>query len=454
MPPIEVKDSTELGTLLGKNVDDIDALKGAVEAQQTVIEQKNAEIAEMQQAIESFAEKLKSVQQLVKAEFGAEKENSEEGKLYRIGAMVNSLVKAEIGSQAEQAEAAQVMKRLKAFPSKNVAGARGQETFSLRPGYEELWRAEMHKHWGGFDAKMKAALSSDPLTSDGSDDTGFYGSYLVPTDLVAELQRIAGEASTMMPLVRHIPVRGITTYIPSTTSTLAFTKVTDQETAKTEDTITFGRSTLTVETYAFWLALTEEMDEDSLIGIGQLVRDMGAEAWAEKFDSLALEDATYGAMYATGINTKTMGDGDSAFSNLSVDYLGEMPNELDSRAKRRGARFFMHPTVWDYPENEKDGNGAYILRSPAEGAPARVRGYNVSLTDGMPSSSDSAASTKFVLFGNPNRIVAGDKIAFEFRVFNQTESTMKYDQIFLRCRVRQAMVTTLPSAFVVLQTAA
>jgi HK97 family phage major capsid protein len=149
-----------------------------------------------------------------------------------------------------------------------------------------------------------------------------------------------------------------------------------------------------------------------------------------------------------------MGTGSKAFSDVTVSDLAKMPNELNTRAKRRGAEFFISPTVWDYLENEKDATGTYLLRTPAEGAPYRVRGYNVVQSDGMPDSGDSAKSTDAVLLGNPRYIVAGDKTSFEFRVFNQTESSMKYDQIYLRCRVRQAMVNTMPSAFVKLTTAA
>jgi HK97 family phage major capsid protein len=452
---IKIKDSESLEAFANETASKLEVVQAVKAQADTLAAELAAEketSAELKRVSDLFEEKIKSLEIMFKSLEGPSKEDSEEGRLYRLGSMVNALVKAHKGAGTERAQAANVMKSIGAFPAKNVAGVGGIETFSLREGYEAKWRQQMHKHFGGY--VPKAALSSDPLTSDGSDEGSFYGSYLVPVDLVAELQRIAADAGAMMNRVTHIPVRGITTYIPTTTDAMAFTMVTDQETAKTEDTITFARSTLTVQTYAFWLALTDEMDEDSLIGIGNLIRTLGGEAWGIKFDELALSDSTYGAMKTSGVNQVIMGTGSKAFSDVTISDLAKMPNELNTRAKRSGAEFFISPTVWDYLENEKDAQGNYLLRTPAEGAPYRVRGYNVVQSDGMPDSGDSAKSTDVVLLGNPRYIVAGDKTSFEFRVFNQTESSMKYDQIYLRCRVRQAMVNTMPSAFVKLTTAA
>ncbi|KKK98418.1 hypothetical protein LCGC14_2642960, partial [marine sediment metagenome] len=259
----------------------------------------------------------------------------------------------------------------------------------------------------------------------------------------------------MMPLVTNRPVRGITTYLPTTTDAFAFVAVTDQETAKTEETLTFSRATLTAITYALWIAITEEVDEDSLISLGALIRTMTTEAWAAKFDSLCLENATYGVIGTSGVNELVMGAGNTGFGNITVTDLDGMIAKLTTRAKRRGARFFFHPTVWDEVVTLTDANGRYIVRERvSEAAPLMVRGYPVSITDGLPGLSDSAISTSFAVFGNPSYIVHGARTGFEFRIFDQMESTMKYDQIVLRARIRSAFVLWAATAWVKLTTAA
>jgi HK97 family phage major capsid protein len=338
----------------------------------------------------------------------------------------------------------QALARLGAVPSVNA----DNDSFRVADGFEKQY-ADMVKR---YTAKTSATISDAPLQS--TDASTYYGSYIVPVDTMAEIMRIATDASAMMGIVTKMPVRGITTYVPTTTDAFAFTKLTNQTTAKTEDTLTLGRATLTVCTYAFWIAITEEMDEDSLVALGAFIRNMGAEAWALKYDQLCLSDSTYGAIKTTGVKQVTMAKGGTAFGGITVDYCNDLVKQLDTRAKRRGARFFMHPTVWDYLVDAKDDNGNYILRQPADSAPLALRGYPVVLTDGMPDSGDSAISTDFVGFGNPAYIINGDKTGFEFRIFDQTMGTMQYDQIYLRCRVRQAFVNAIPTAWAKLTTAA
>jgi hypothetical protein len=63
-------------------------------------------------------------------------------------------------------------------------------------------------------------------------------------------------------------------------------------------------------------------------------------------------------------------------------------------------------------------------------------------------------STAFVAFGNPRYILHGDRMGFEFRVFDNTEGTMQYDRIYLRARLRQGFEVAIPTGFAKLVTSA
>ena len=352
---------------------------------------------------------------------------------YGIGKLVTRMAQAFQGSELAKRELA---KREDLTPTYD----RQEQGFESRP-VEKMETFE----------KTSATISTAPVSGD--DSGTYYGSYLIPVTYAAEVQRVAADASAMMSLVRHIPVRGITTYVPYSTDAMTFTKLTNQQTPKTEDTITFGRATLTVNTYAFWMAVTEEMDEDSLVGVGELVKDMAGEAWGLKFDDLALDDSTYGALALCSPEV-VMDTGDAAYSSVNVDYLDLVIQELTTQTLRQGARFFFHTTVFDHIRNFKNANGDYIFQDAVQAAPATIRGYPFSLSDGMPPNSESSASDSFVLFGNPRHILAGDRVGFEFRIFDNVMGTMQYDQIYLRARVRQAMTLGLTSAMAKLTTAA
>jgi len=434
---IKIETPEELGKLLGELKDKVDATslkveemaKKSEEEPEAVVAQRD-QLEKQGQLIEQLVEKMKTVVIATKARETWKDQDTPLAKAYGLGNFVNWMIRGRNGKSAVAAE--------------EIIKLGGRPMHELQNPDEMIKIGESDKY-----EKDSAEISSAPLRSDATT-----GSYLIPVEYGAELGRIAADTSAMMGLVTHMPMRGITKYLPNTTDALTFTKLTGQTTAKTEDALTFGQVTLTACTYAFWLAITEEMDEDSLIGLGELVRTMAGEAWGNKFDDLALDDSSYGALQDSSVNNLVMDTGDISYSDLDINYLDNLIAELTTQNKRQGARYFFHPTVFDYVRQEKDAQGRYIFQDAVNAAPATIRGYPFTLSDGMPPASESTVSDPFVLFGNPRYIVAGDRVGFEFRVFDQTMGTMQYDQIYLRARVRQAMVTWMPTALAKLTTAA
>ena len=444
MPKIETLEALDAAvTGINEKQDNFSASLAALTELNTA---QAAALEESKTTVLRFEDKIKTLQAVIKDVQKIDSETSQEAHDYRLGKMASLLYADAAKTLGSREEAAKYMTRIGAIPTVGGTAVKDSGPIAVAEGYESRLTNAIKSY-------AKAAVSTDPLSSDDTDTGNFYGSYLVPVDTDANLMRIAADSSAMMGLVTSRPVRGITTYMPTTTDALAFTAVTNQETAKTEDNVTFAKTTLTVVTYALWVAITEEMDEDSLIALGALIRTMATEAWALKFDTLCLSDSTYGAMATSGINQVTMGAGDTTFGSITPTYLDNMIAALTTRAKRRGARFFMHPTVWDTVSNLKNANGDYIVRqNVADPGQPVLKGYPVVLSDGMPST--SAVSTDFVAFGNPAYIVNGTKVGFEFRIFDQTYATMQYDQFFLRARLRQAFALWAPSAWVKLTTAA
>ena len=374
----------------------------------------------------AIIENMKSLTIAAKAKGSWKEQDTPIAACYGIGTFVRHCAEARFGNKG-------ALNKLGEMGSRMVLGDQTTKEVML-PGSEE-----------------KAGLSASPLTGD--DSIGSYnGSYTLPVQYNSEVLRVALDNSAMMGRVRSVPVPAITAYWPTTVDELAFTKLTNQNTDKTEDTLTFGQLTLTTEIYAAFIAIVEEYDEDSLVAIGILVRDMFGEAWGKKFDTLCLSDSTYGAMFTSGILSQVMEVGDSAFSNLDIDDLNDMVPNLTTSAKRAGIEYFMHITNFDTIESEKDADGSYVLRTPAEGAPRRVKGIEVVTTDGMPALADSAPSTAFIALGNPRHIINGTRVPFEFRVYDQTQSNMESGQVFLRVRVRSAFALSNASNWVKLVT--
>jgi HK97 family phage major capsid protein len=439
---IESKD--DMAKAFNETDEAIDSLKAETDAANEKLaaiaaeqEEKAPLLVDLQTTVEDIKTRFESLY-LAKSTNDWKEQDTPEAKAYGLAKIVQAMME---GTMRRSPTAVATLAKYGALGVKDRADTNG-------------W-ANADEEYKGREKSItdtKAGLSSSPMTGD--DSVGSYlGSYVIPVEYRAELERIALDNSAMMSLVRRVTVPGITSYLPYTTDELAFTKLTNQNTDKTEDNLTLARRTLTTEIYAAYVAIVEEFFEDSLVEIGGVIRDMFGEAWGKKFDSLCLEDSTYGAV-ATADNTVTMSTGDSNFDSVEIEDLVDMKQQLDTRAKRNGAMYFMHPEVWDFIEEQLDAQGRYQFGTVNEVAPLRVRSKPVVLTDGMPdNSNDDAVSTRFVGFGNPRYIWNGQRVGFEFRIFDQTQSAMESGQIFLRVRTRQAFVTSMQNAWVALLTA-
>jgi HK97 family phage major capsid protein len=283
------------------------------------------------------------------------------------------------------------------------------------------------------------------------------GSILIPDEIAREILRIPDDPSSMMGLVRNIPmsVRKIT--FPRKLVGATWTWVTNEVTAKTETNPTFDDVDLECETAAAWIAFTEEWGEDNMMDQGAYFQELLRESWQTEFDKQCLNSATapfIGVLQNTGANILNLGAGKTSFASVTFDDLHDLVAKLTTQAKRNGAKFILHTTILDIFKKLKNDDGDYIWEKPAGTTPGTLAGYEYILSDAMPDATDSAVSTAFVAFGNPKHILHGNRVGMEFRIFDQTADTMVYDRLFLRARTRQAFVTGIPDAFAVMKTAA
>jgi HK97 family phage major capsid protein len=408
----EIKDGDSLGTYLAER----EAAEKALSEKQVAIEKK----------VDQDAVKVdKAFGEITSFVKGKWKETEPEHlKEYNFGKIVKLMVDEHSGVRA----ASQELAKLGCKPNREVA-----------PG-----------DWKSDDWEMKSDIGT-PLRGDATT-----GSYLVPTLYASEVMRVALSNSAMMPLVRNVPMANRAIQWPAESTMLSLRWPSTEATAKSQATYTFTYVTLTAYTCAGFVPITEELNEDSMVPLGAYFRDIFGEAWGLEFDTQALvanAAPCTGVMRAASINTVTMALGRTSFVGVIPDDLNLLIAALTTQSKRQGARFIMHPTVLDYLCNVKNDMGDYIVRRATEGRPGSLLGYPFTECDAMPAIADTAAATPFIVFGNPSRILHGDRVGFEFRIFDQTEAAMQYDRIFLRCRLRQGFLTAVPGAFSVLKTA-
>jgi HK97 family phage major capsid protein len=297
----------------------------------------------------------------------------------------------------------------------------------------------------------KAALGT-PLRGDTTT-----GSYLVPTGYADEVLRLAKQASVMMGRVRRIPMGVRSIRYPDINTEPTMTWVTDESTVKTESGPTFGYKTLECETCAAWLAVTDELVEDSVVDLGEFFMQLFAEAWGAEFDRCVLagnNDPFYGILYDSNVNETTMGAGKTSFDNVTVDNLIDMQSAITRERAHVDAVYIMNRYVFNILRKLKDDNGNPIYQGPAEQVPATILGVPYILSEQMPGSADDGVSTPFLIYGNPRYYMNGDRVGLEWKVYDKTVRNLDYDEIFFRIRLRQAFLCAVPTAFSRLKTAA
>ena len=414
----DVKDGATLASLLGQHDEALDAqdAKLAEEAKQRT--EGAAKLVDIEAKNAALIKEMESIRFMVKDKWKATEPPM--AKAYGIGRMIKAMMDRDQKTLSEMG----------CLPNREVT--------------TEEWKSE--KDWP-FKSDLGTPLRGDTTT----------GSYLIPTEYASEVLRVAADSSAMMPLVRNVPMRNRTIIWPSEATGLSYTWPTNEATAKTEKNPTFGQITLNAKTAAGWIAISEELQEDSLVPIGAYFRDLFGEAWGTEFDKqcLAANAAPFdGVLFQTSVNQLVMSSGKTGFSDVEPDDIRDLIAKLTTKGKRNGARLIMHETVLDVLMSWKNAIGGYELYRPSEGKPATIFGYPFTTSDAMPDISESAVSTAFIVFGNPKHILHGDRVGFEFRVFDNTESTMQYDRIFLRARLRQGFEVGVPAAFARLVTAA
>lgn len=319
-------------------------------------------------------------------------------------------------------------------------------------GPEADWKAGEWSFAGRDPEEDKKAALGTVLRGDTTT-----GSYLIPQEYSTEVLRVAADVSAMMNRVRTMPMGVRKISFPSSATEVSFSWPTNEAKTKTEKNPTFGQVDLEAKTAAGWITITEEMDEDSLVPLGSYFATLFGEAWGTEFDKQCLAanaDPFTGLLYASSVNDLSMDTGLVAFADLAGDDLINLISKLTTKNKRVGAVYIMHPTIADLVSKLKDANGDYLFKIMREAPPGTINGYPYVTSDAMPDTGDTAADTPFIAFGNPKYIIHGNRLGMEFKVFSETVRAVDYDQIFFRCRLRQAFVVGVPAAFARLSTAA
>lgn len=317
---------------------------------------------------------------------------------------------------------------------------------------------------------VSAFLTNDGAAIKEMTTTNADGGYTIDSELSAEIRHLITEYGVARREMENVSlsqgsykandlVTDVTVYWVDEGAAIASTKA------------VLGQETLTLKKLGAIVTMTNELLADTEIDLMSFVASRVAEGFAKaedeaffKGDGTSSFGSFTGLLEASDVNEVTLASTNTAFTDMDADDLLDMVDATPSDALGNG-KFYYHRTIKSIIRKLKGTDGHYIYQPPSQAGPATVWGYPEVLVEAMPTSSDSAADTSFVLFGDLRKAcIFGYKGGIEMArsnsavVRNVADSadinTFTTDREAVRWTQRIGYIRILPTAVTKLTTAA
>jgi HK97 family phage major capsid protein len=264
---------------------------------------------------------------------------------------------------------------------------------------------EMAEAFAKFCLDVRAGKLGEYKDVTVADGTG--GAFLLPmpemSDLItrgAEMVGVAERIATIVPMgaAGWSKPRGLA-------SAVAYWKAAG--TAATESSPTFGRMELSgTKTLIALVDADMEISGGEMAALGNYLANQFIYAIGRATDQAAfLGDGSptyngiYGVLNSDRVTVVTMDTADDAFADLAWGDLVDLEANV-SEESLANARYLMHRTIKALVKKLQDSSNMPIWQPPAGAEPGLLNGYPVEVAGTMRASSASAASTKFMAFGD------------------------------------------------------
>lgn len=298
------------------------------------------------------------------------------------------------------------------------------------------------------------------------------GGYLVSKEVAAAIVRIAASVGLVLSQATKWPLKTDELGVPAYTGSFLEGEYLGVDAAGTVTGLTFKSANLIAKKWQLAFVVGNDLLQDASVNLADWLLVLGAEALANRADKEGLVGAGtpfVGIKDHPDVTVQTMATGKDTFAEFDIAEASDAIGNVEESVLD-GAAFYFHRTVWAKIRAQKDTAGNYIFgytntgfveQVPQGGGPkpvGSILGYPVFTTRHLPANADTAVSTKFAIFGNLKALAYGDK--GELRVgqflsgsFGGKEVALA-DQTGIVYKHRHGVVVTLPTAFVVLKTAA
>lgn len=265
----------------------------------------------------------------------------------------------------------------------------------------------------------------------------------LPTAYSGDVVELVGEYGVARQMATVFPLGSGVVKLPKLTTDPVFGLITSSGSVG-EKVPQIGWVTFTAEKFGGIVRLPSEIDEDSIIAIGQFVARYAARqiAYLEDYQVFRSTGAGSGINgtaegltknVVTDSKTEALASGDLAIGDVTLAKVRSLRTKVDAAALRMGAYYF-HPTMEQKLASfNTSGDKPYIANGVQGGA--SLDGFPIRWVDVMPVySTTDAASTVFGLFGDVSYQYLATRGAMRFDV--SREVYFATDEIGIRALER------------------
>jgi HK97 family phage major capsid protein len=400
------------------------------------------------EVVEEVEEVLPKAEEF-KEEFEEEEEEEEKGKP-RKAAQIAAIVRKELAKTSNQKAHGMVKVKdplnfgRKVSSTKNFANDEDAYRFG-RWCFAAYGHKKSAQWCGDHGIQMKAHIES----------VNSQGGYLVPEEFSSSLINLREEYGVARNNCHIEPMASDVKRIPRRAAGLTAYWV-GEASAITQSTSTFDQVNLVAKKLSVLTKTSNELQEDSLVNIGDFIAGEIAYQFALKEDDALFNGdgaATYGGI--TGLVTnmaaggKTTGSAGSTGATLPSDIvvgdLANMMSKLPDYGDNSSTKFYMHRATWfgGVQRIMYEQSGA----TTADGglsAPLQFMGYPVVFVNAMTAPGSAwAAATPICYFGDMSLAAyLGDRRATSIAFSDSAASSFEQDELAIRGTERVDIVTT------------
>jgi len=290
----------------------------------------------------------------------------------------------------------------------------------------------------------------------------------LPVEYSGEVVKLVSLFGTARRYGTVFPMPGLTVKLPQLTTDTAFGLIA-MSAAVTEKSPAFAFVTFTAEKYGGLIRLPSELDEDSIVPMGQFIANYAARQLAAEEDKVfwtgngTTDGDPEGLTISTIMNSKVtqMAGTKTHYSDATLANLRTLRSGVHAAVLRKAA-YFMNPTFEAHLSTfNTGGDRAYnpMVQLSTGGYPVAgdmgptLDGFPIRWIDTLPAFSTSVNVSKvFNLFGDPSYQYLGTRGGIRFDT--SSDAAFATDEILIRALERFTIGLMNNNAVVGLETAA